>query len=204
MSRSGEDRVVGAVLAGGRGRRMGAPKEGVRLPDGRAMIVPVLDALLAAFGEVMVVGDCIGFCCDARGGVVHIQDRHPGEGPLAGLEALLGCGSARGYVVAACDQPLLTEALLRRLPGGTANRAHFFKNSLNGDELDPLPGYFPSSWFERVQRAIAEGRRTFRALVQSGEVDWIPLSEGEVPMLRSINTPEDLAGLSAAKGVPRA
>jgi len=201
MNRGGEDRILGAVLAGGRSRRMGTPKEGVRIPDGRPMIVPVLEAMRTAFEEVIVVGDCAGFRCDSLGGVTHLRDRHPGEGPLGGLEALLGCGAATGYVVAACDQPLLTGDLLGRLSRGVSSRARFYKRAGNGEKMDPLPGYFPASWFERVQRAIAEGRRAFRALIRSGEADWLPLSDEDARRLKSINTPEDLAALSLGMDV---
>ncbi len=203
MSETGQTPVLGAVLAGGESRRMGVPKEGVRLPDGRPMIGPVLSAMREAFGGVVVVGRCTGFDCGAFPWVTGLQDRHPGSGPLAGIEALLASGLARGYVVAACDQPLLSAGLLARLASGTSNSARFFRAEGNGEGLDPLPGYFPSEWLEPVQRAITEGRRGFRDLVKSLDVAWVPLPETEVPKLASVNTPEDLARLASAREAGR-
>ena len=177
---------------------MGAPKEGVRLHDGRAMIEPVLSAMREAFGGAIVVGRCAGFDCRPLPWVTHLEDKHPGSGPLAGLESLLATGWARGYVVAACDQPLVSARLLTRLSAGASGAARFFRAEGCGEGLDPLPGYFPSKWLEPVQRALAEGRRGFRDLVRSLGAEWVPLSETEGSTLVSINTPEDLACLASA------
>lgn len=197
MGEVGRTPILGAVLAGGESRRMGVPKEGVRLPDGRPMIEPVLSAMREAFGCVIVVGRCTGFDCDALPWVTSLQDQHPGSGPLAGIESLLASGLARGYVVAACDQPLLSIELLTLLTPSGSNSARFFKDGVSGEDLDPLPGYFPAEWIEPVQRAIAEGRRGFRDLVRSLGAEWVPLPEGEAPKLASINTPDDLARLAS-------
>jgi molybdenum cofactor guanylyltransferase len=188
--------VLGAVLAGGRASRMGRPKEGVRLKDGRAMIEPVLEAMVAAFGRVVVVGACTGFDCRTGDGIHHLQDLRPGQGPLAGLEALLASGLARGYVVAACDQPLLTSDLLRMLGEGAGDRPRFFRTSEVC--LDPLPGYFPAGMLGRVSEALADGRRAFRGVTQGADPEWLPVEDGEVPRLASANSFEDLAAMGLA------
>jgi molybdenum cofactor guanylyltransferase len=197
------DPVLGAVLAGGRASRMGRPKEGVLLEDGRAMIEPVIEAMAGAFGRVIVVGNCAGFDCGARPEIVHLQDLRPGLGPLAGLESLLASDLASGYVVAACDQPLLSSSLLQRLAEGAGEKPRFFIAAGMSTHLDPLPGYFPASLLSRVRSALEEGRRSFRDLVRSAEPEWIPLPDALLPRLKSINSPEDLAALSP-EGASRA
>lgn len=187
--------LAGAVLAGGQSLRMGSPKEGVRLPDGRTMMEAVLSAVEGCCPAVAVVGTSAGFDCGDRAGLQHLLDEHPGLGPLAGLEALLSSGLARGYLVAACDQPLLTTELLRRLFDGPPPIAHFFKDGDTGEELDPLPGYFPEAWLSPVREALQAGRRSFRVLARSLPAHWIPVSAGERASLASINTPGDLARL---------
>jgi molybdenum cofactor guanylyltransferase len=189
------DSLLGAVLAGGRASRMGRPKEGVPLKDGRAMIEPVIEAMIGAFGRVLVVGNCAGFDCGAKPEIVHVEDLRPGLGPLAGLESLLASGLASGYVVAACDQPLLTVPLLKRLSDGAGGEARFFVTAEGGVRLDPLPGYFPASLLGRVSSALDGGRRGFRSLARSAEPEWVSLPDALVPSLASANSPEDLAAL---------
>lgn len=192
----------GAVLAGGQSSSMGSPKEGVRLPDGRAMMEAVLSAVGGCCPTVAVVGACKGFDCGGRPGLIHLLDEHPGLGPLAGMEPLLASGMARGYLVAACDQPLLTRDLLRRLLEGPLKDACFFAEEVTGERLDPLPGYFPEEWLEPVRAALRMGRRSFRGLVRTFPARWVPVSAEERALLASVNTPEELARLGARGGSP--
>ncbi len=181
---------------------MGAFKEGVCLPDGRTMMEAVLSAVEGCCPSVAVVGTCSGFDCAGRPGLTHLLDEHPGLGPLAGMEALLASGLARGYLVAACDQPLLTAGLLARLLDGPTGSARFFKDGSTGEELDPLPGYFPEGWLPAVRAALEEGRRSFRGLVRTLPAAWVPVSSDERALLASVNTPEELVGLGARGGAP--
>lgn len=191
--------LLGAVLAGGKSERMGSPKEGVRLFDGRAMIEAVLSALEAVCPGPVVVGSCLGFDWTRRIGLGRITDEHPGFGPLAGLEALLASGAARGYLVAACDQPLLSSRLLRRLTEGASDQARFFRDERTDEQLDPFPGYFPLTWLDPVRDAVREGRLSLRSLVKSLPVQWVPVSPRERRCLASANTPGELASLFSEK-----
>ena len=180
---------VGAVLAGGQSRRMGSPKEAVRLPAGTFMIEPVLRALQECCSSVVVVGACDGYNLSGWQNVLHVTDLRPGMGPLSGIEALLASRLADGYVVAACDQPGLTSALLSRLPGDIIGR--FFENPA-GACFHPLPGYYPATWLPATRRAIDEGRLSLRALIESQEIVRVPLLPGEEELLQSLNTPQEV------------
>ena len=191
--------VVGAVLVGGRSRRMGFPKERAVLADGRTMLDAVLTALDACCSKVVIVGGPTEKDAPNQTMKRRIQDVHPGQGPLAGLEALFDSGLARGYLVVGCDQPLLTAELLRRLLVGPEHKARFFEDAGTGEPLDPLPGFFPLSWLPEVRRALAEGRLSFRALVANMEADWVPIAEPELQLLASIDTPAALAALGTLR-----
>ena len=180
---------AGAVLAGGRSRRMGKPKESVVLPGGAIMIELILDELLNHCPVVVVVGTCAGYDLSSRKNVLHITDLRPGHGPLSGIEALLASRVADGYLVTGCDQPGLTSDLLSRLPGGKTGR--FFRNPSDGS-LAPLPGYFPSGWLSSLRRAIDEDRLSLRRFIESEEVESLPLLHSEGELLSSLNTPQDV------------
>src|SRR5689334_20794921 len=107
-------RMVAAILAGGRGRRMGGVNKALIEAEGRRIIDRQPEVLLPLFDEVLVVvADGAGWN-EPRARL--IVDRRPGMGPLAGLEAAL----AEGDVFAvACDMPYLDAAVVRQIAAGT-------------------------------------------------------------------------------------
>jgi len=183
---------AGAILAGGESRRMGQPKEGVILPDGHPMIAHVISALQAVCRQIVIVGACRGFRIPED--VQHLPDLHPGEGPLAGLESLLAGGLDDRYLIAGCDQPLLTPELLRRLTRCESNGICLFDT---GDERDflPFPGIYPAALLTRVREALSNGQRSMKRLLERAAITCVMLPAEDVPLLRSFNTPADLAEL---------
>ncbi len=180
---------TGAILAGGQSRRMGAPKEGVPLWDGRPMMAHAIAALAGVCRRVVVVGECRGFALPPE--ILHIPDRRPGDGPLAGLDALLRSGLDAGYLVVACDQPLLTPALLRRLlPPAPADLCFF--RSEEGAGLHPFPGFFPATWAARAAEALERGERSVRRAIAPCPATWVDVGAREQALLRSLNTPAEV------------
>ncbi|MHB0934837.1 MAG: molybdenum cofactor guanylyltransferase [Armatimonadota bacterium] len=180
-----------AILAGGESRRMGQPKEGVLLPNGTPMIARVISILQTVSPRVVIVGACRGF--EIPDGVLHLPDLHPGEGPLAGLESLLASGLDDRYLLAGCDQPLLTPKLLGRLTGCEAEVCLFHTG--NEQDFFPFPGIYSSSLLPLVRDALSAGRRSMKRLLEQAPVTRLPLSPAETSLLRSINTPDELAEL---------
>jgi molybdopterin-guanine dinucleotide biosynthesis protein A len=186
---------TGAILAGGQSARMGKPKAAVRLWDGRTMIEHLLDTLLTVCPRVVVVGADSSLSLQAGARVVRIPDRKGGLGPLSGIDTLLASGLDNRYIVAACDQPLLSVMLLRRLAEGDAQRPHFFRAARISSIL-PLPAHLPTSLLEDVQRILAASDRSLRALMAAVPPQWIEISVEEEKLLTSVNTPAELAELN--------
>jgi len=174
---------------------MGKPKAAVRLWDGRTMIEHLLDTLLTVCPRVVVVGADSSLSLQAGARVVRIPDRKGGLGPLSGIEALLASGLDNRYIVAACDQPLLSVMLLRRVVEGDAQRPHFFRAARISSIL-PLPAHLPASSLEEVQRILAAPDRSLRALMAAVPPQWIEISVEEEKLLTSVNTPAELAELN--------
>src|SRR5256885_1284659 len=102
---------LGAVLAGGLGRRLGGSKATVALA-GRPLISYPLQALRSALGAVVVVAKGDTQLPDGLEAPVWVEPEHPRH-PLTGLVHALSLAGGRPVLVCACDLPLVTEELVR-------------------------------------------------------------------------------------------
>ncbi len=194
-----------AILAGGRSVRMGRPKEGVILWDGRPMIEHVIESLRGVCRRVVVVGECRGYPIPLEIDLIQLRDTQPGAGPLAAIATLLRSDLDRnGYLVVACDQPLLTAPLLGRLiedgfriflqpfPGDHRPALPRFFRSEEGEPLDPFPGYFPAGLLPEIETALQSGESSVRRFIQKTPVSWVSLPQTLRESLKSMNSPADL------------
>lgn len=185
------ERVVGAILAGGQSRRMGTAKAGVRLDDDSTLSERVLQALSQVCDEVVVLGHGEG-CPE---GLERLADPPGKSGPLAGLLALLQSGRGARYLVAACDMPLLSHALLARLveEGAGAEAACFVAEGQR--ELEPLPLLLSPSARPPLEERLLRGELRLMAFVAALSPRLVPLSENDAALLANANRPEDLERL---------
>jgi molybdenum cofactor guanylyltransferase len=187
--------VLGAVLSGGLSIRMGMPKDRILLPDGKSMISCVIDKLLTVCSEVIVAGPKFPVTLQETDRVRFVMDNYPGQGPLSGIEAVLSTGAARGYLIAACDQPRLTAEILRLLLPENRQQPCFFDFSEDG-YINPFPGYYPVCWLPDIRDSLRRNRRAIKALIAETDVILRPVEPQLVRCLKSINTREELAALS--------
>jgi len=135
-----------AILAGGAGIRMGAPKPGVDL-DGRPLISYAVDAARAAGLEPLVVAKSSPDLPDVGCGVLIEPDEtiHP----LAGIVAALSHAGAP-IVVLPCDAPLVPPELLVAL----ASRAAPFAMPTH-PRAQPLVARYAPALLPRLRVALA-------------------------------------------------
>jgi molybdopterin-guanine dinucleotide biosynthesis protein A len=189
---SGKGRsIVGAVLSGGLSARMGTQKDRILLSSGKTMMQYVIDALLKVCNEVIVAGPEMPVFFQESASVKFIQDNFPGQGPLAGIEAVLSTGIARGYLIAACDQPFLNEKLFRMLIPDDQTMPCFFDYT-EGGIIQPLPGYYPVSWLPDIRDSLRRNRRALKTLIADSDVILKPIDPDMAKHLQSINTQDDL------------
>jgi molybdopterin-guanine dinucleotide biosynthesis protein A len=174
--------AVVAVLAGGRGRRMGAPKPLAEL-GGAPLIARPLAAAAAAGLPAVVVAKPDTVLPDGLGVPVWLEDPLPVH-PLLGIVTALE--RAGGPVVAVgCDMPFVPGALLARLAAGPEAAVRV------AGRLEPLPARYEPAWLPALRAALERGaamRETLAALAAA------VIDEGDdvLPLLRSVNTPGDL------------
>jgi molybdopterin-guanine dinucleotide biosynthesis protein A len=153
--------ALGAVLAGGRGRRLGGAKAKVELA-GRPLVSHSLAALEAAGLEAIVVAKPDTELPPLGCPVVREPElpRHP----LCGIVAALREAGGRAVVVLACDMPLAAPALLERL----AAAGEPLVVPAPGGRLEPLQARYGAALLPALEAALAREeplRRTVAALV---------------------------------------
>jgi molybdenum cofactor guanylyltransferase len=184
------DRVLAAVLAGGRAARMGEPKAGVGL-GGRALIEHPLAALRAAGLETVVVAKAASRL--PRLDVPVWEEPDEPAHPLCGvLRALEGAGG-RAVLAVACDMPFLAPALLRRLAGADAPLVV----PKAGGRLHPLLArYSPQlagGLREALERGAALQDAVRRLRPQVLDEDALQRFGDPERLLFNVNDPADLA-----------
>jgi molybdopterin-guanine dinucleotide biosynthesis protein A len=106
--------MVGVVLAGGAGRRLGGDKAVVSL-EGRPLLDYPLHAVRRAVGEAAVVAKAQTVLPALPPDVaLWVEDDEPRH-PLTGLVHALRCAAGRSVLVVAGDMPLVTADVLAAL-----------------------------------------------------------------------------------------
>ncbi len=168
---TGRVTVTPVILTGGQSRRFGRPKTDIVIDSERLLDRTIRVARQALGVEPLVIGD----------------DSRPGNGPLGGIEtALLRVDGP--VLVLACDMPLLTEALLRRLaerPGDV----DVVVPRANG-RLHPLCARWSPTSGPAVTAAIDAQRLSVTRLLDDLSTDIVDVVDSRA--LSNVNTPEEL------------
>jgi molybdopterin-guanine dinucleotide biosynthesis protein A len=171
-----------AVLAGGRGRRLGGAKPTAEL-GGRPLVAWPLEAARAAGLEAVVVAKATTVLPELDV-PVWIEPDEPSH-PLTGLVLALERGAGRPIVAVACDMPHVTSRLLERLAaahGAAAARADL-----------PFPARYEPSALPVLRAALAREAPLREALAAlAPAVLGAPADE-----LHGVNTPGELAAAAA-------
>lgn len=188
------DRLVGAVLLGGRSRRFGSDKALAEVGDTVLGAVVVTALRQAGVDPVVAVGGTAG----PRLNVITVPDGWPGEGPLPALATILRWAREGRVIVLPCDLPNMTASVVATLVAAS-------------DELDPVRrldtavvasvdgrpvhsvGVWPAGWAVPMRRLVEGGERRFAAALDVGT--WIGV---EVPgsTVADADTPSELGRLT--------
>jgi molybdopterin-guanine dinucleotide biosynthesis protein A len=175
--------VIGAILAGGAGKRMGGVSKAALELDGRPLAVHVADVLAEVCEPVAIV-------CKPDSDLPQIagverweepaEPRHPLTGIVHALEQAEG-----PVLVCAVDMPWVTadacRSLLDAAPGGPAAVA------VGAGEVCPVFGVYAPEALDQLRAAVPNA--PLRDTVDALDPVRVALPPA---ILRSVNTPEDL------------
>jgi molybdenum cofactor guanylyltransferase len=188
--RADANAALGAVLAGGTGRRIGGGKAAVEL-GGRPLIRYPLAAVEGAGLEPLVIAKRDSDLPPLQCRVIREAEAHPH--PLCGILAALDYAGERPVVVVGCDMPFLSPALLAWL---AAQPEPLVAPRLDG-RTQPFPALYGQSLLRGLREALAVELSMARAL---DSLAPRLLSESELAIFGeperlclNVNSPEDLA-----------
>ena len=182
----------GAVLTGGRSRRMGTDKALIEI-GGRPLVTIARDALRdAGAREVMAVGgDAVVF---ERLGMRPVVDGWPGEGPLGGVVTALAGALHDIVVVLACDLPRVDSRAVTAVVSALADE----EDDAAVPVVDHTPQVLVAAYRRRcgqqLEDALRAGTRRLRDAVDGLRVAHVALAEPA--WVANVNQPADLDGLT--------
>lgn len=193
--------ILGLILAGGEGRRMGGADKALLPLAGRTLLDQVLDrfapqvaglALSANGDPARLAGFGLDILTDATG------DR---LGPMAGLAAGLGWLARQGgthLATVPVDAPFLPCDLVARLADAVAGDPGAIALAESGGRLHPTCGLWPLSLGPALGRALAAGERRLGQWALAMGARPVVFAATEPDQFLNLNTPADLAAAEAA------
>lgn len=180
--------ITGAIFCGGNSSRMGVPKAGILLSNGKTMVEHVYAALSQVCTKVVLVGHAEGVPEPLKD-LPRIRDRYSDCGPLGALEALLSSGLNEEYLIAPCDLPWISPEVFQFLLAEGVNAPAIL---MRGDVAEPLIGRYSIDQLAHVRQLIQERKLAMRQLVDSVQARKIALPERYHFTIHNANRKEDL------------
>ena len=188
-------RIAGAVLAGGKSRRMNGLDKSRLALGGLTLLERTIGVLEQVFEEVIIVG----LAAD-RGDFLHrfpvVEDRYSDAGPLGGIHAGLWATTKSAVFFVACDMPFLDPCFMRN------QLSHYDGDSCDvliprmGRYLEPLHGIYSRRLERPLARFIEDhSERSIRSFLRDAAVEYVDLEERDENrrMFTNLNTPADFA-----------
>ncbi len=177
--------VTFAILAGGRGSRLGGCAKGLLEVGGQTLLSLQLRSAAAFKNRVLVADDAVpylGFDLDV------VRDVEPGCGAPGGVVSALLAARTAWVLVVACDMPFVNDAMFTRLMTLDPH-AHDVACFTRAGHFEPLCALYRQTLGSLWRPRLGE-ERSLRALLASVRVHCEPVSDDG--LLDSVNTPADL------------
>jgi molybdopterin-guanine dinucleotide biosynthesis protein A len=199
------DNIAGAVLAGGKSRRMGRDKLSLRL-DGATLLQRAASVLLAAMDEVLVVTDSPERVAGhgALKGVRIVADLVPGIGPLGGIQAALRASSCAAVLAVASDMPRLDAGVIAKLAALWCDGEFDALVPLVDGHPEPLHAVYSRRCLPAIETQIARGKYAVRGIFQHVRVRWWTPCAADAASLLNVNTPDEWSAVTDEAGRAKA
>ena len=185
-------RAVGAILAGGDGRRIGGDKAIVEL-HGRPLISYPLETVRRELGKVVILAKADTRLPYVSGVTVWIEPdsrRHP----IIGIMQAIALADGRPVLVCGADLPFVSVGLVKRLARANPGRAPAVIACAQG-ELQPLLGCYQRRALPLLRADAAALTRPLRETIAA--IDPVRFEVDDPDELFDVDTPDDLLQAAA-------
>jgi molybdopterin-guanine dinucleotide biosynthesis protein len=185
------ERVSLALQAGGASTRMGTDKALAQFVDG-PLLQWIVRRVAAPFTESFVVAnDPARF---RHLGLPVVTDALSERGSLVGVYTALLASPTEKVLCLACDMPLVTPRLLRRLV--RLSEGHEVAVPQQGDWFQPLCAVYGVGVLPEIERMLDAGERRIDRLYERVDAAYLDVVDGEFGdpdlLFLNVNTPEEL------------
>lgn len=190
--------MLGLVLTGGRSRRFGRDKAGIKI-DGQVQLTRIF-ALIDSVCERTYVSICAEQVDEElRRHYSLIIDEQPELGPAGGILAAHAYSPDAAWLVTACDMPLLDAASIRLLIDSRRSEkaATGYRSPLDGLPEPLCAIWEPATLKKFRQRAASGGDLSPRNMLADMNTELITATDDRV--LANVNTPADLDHLKLSE-----
>jgi molybdopterin-guanine dinucleotide biosynthesis protein A len=188
--------VSGALVAGGRARRLGGVPKGLLRLEGEPIAARSLRLFATLFDEALIVAnDPAPY---AALGARVIPDAFPGKGAPGGVHAALAASRSEWVFTAACDMPFLSAEAIRFLAERRAGAPAVVIRW--GGRLEGLHALWSKACLAPLEALLRDGDPSLHDLAHAvsarivEEAAWREV-DPEGRGLENVNTPEDAARL---------
>jgi molybdopterin-guanine dinucleotide biosynthesis protein A len=199
-------RILGIILAGGRGERLGGRNKALIELAGRPLIervieraAPQVDALAINANDDQETLGRYGLTVFADTIALQVSDASAREGPLAGIVAGLTFAKSSGEFEAiatfAVDTPTFPLDLVDRLRAARATTAADHAVAATSDGEHPVFGLWPVTLADEVERLFGRGVRAPRQLAH--HLKQATALFADAAAFRNVNHPEDVQTFEA-------
>jgi molybdenum cofactor guanylyltransferase len=182
--------ITGAVLAGGRGSRMGGIDKGLATLGDRPLIEHILTALSPQVTHLLVNANR-NFDRYADYGFAVVKDRLDGhQGPLAGFAALLDACEDEWLVTVPCDTPYIPQDLVSRMWSARVAADADIAIAHDGRRMQPAHAMLPRRLLSDLESFLNSGERKIDRWYARHATIEVDFSDQPDAFL-NLNRPED-------------
>lgn len=182
--------ITGAILAGGRGRRMGGADKGLVRLHGRPLVEHVIERLAPQVGRFVISANRNGDVYADYGFPVVADIVSGYRGPLAGMLSVLHAAATPFVLCVPCDAPVLPADLAARLATGLIEaRADACVVSCDG-RMQPVFALLRCTLAGHLQEYLRRGGCAVGAWLQQEGAVLVDFSDA-IAAFANVNTEED-------------
>ena len=191
--------IIGVILAGGRGLRMGGCEKGLLPFHGKTLLGHAIDRLAPQVDQLVINANRELDTYRAFGlEVIHDQEPMSNQGPMAGIDAAMSY-IHRLYpkhdcwlLIAPCDSPLLPHDLVKRLLGAATELNLPAAVVWDGVRTHPTFNLLHTSLQSSLTSALTNGELKLGQWLQDIRAVRVDFSDQPDAFI-NFNTPEQLA-----------